>query len=235
MREADVPGRDLPPPGETFPGWELVAPMLLPKNASVFSLMEKPVVIWDEPDQIRGAARRLWTRLEQIEPSPAYNPERIFFRWEELEKQAKGGPQVAFQQIDIGMSTPEQEAESHISTRPCMSFHGNIQVATWRRARTLVESGQKVAFFASSTGEVERLADILNEYGIAYQIGLEQFESTPAYLAQRAYMAGTTANIYLVKGLDPPRHAHSRISKTRIIRIRRPVRDLGTRLARTIL
>ena len=173
--------------------------MLRPRNASVFSLMEKPVVIWDEPDQIRGAARRLWTRLEQIERTPAFDPDRIFFRWEEIEKQAGGGPQVAFQQIDIGWSTPEAEAESHVSTRPCMSFKGNIQVAI-AEARTLVESGQKVAFFASSTGEVERLADILNEYGIAYQIGLEQFESTPAYLAQRAYLAGTTASIYLVKG-----------------------------------
>jgi transcription-repair coupling factor (superfamily II helicase) len=47
---------------------------------------------------------------------------------------------------------------------------------------------------------VERLADILNEYGIAYQLGLEQFESTPAYLAERAYMAGSVASIYLVKG-----------------------------------
>jgi transcription-repair coupling factor (superfamily II helicase) len=57
-----------------------------------------------------------------------------------------------------------------------------------------------VAFFASSTGEVERVADILNEYGIAYQLGLEQVESTPAYLAERAYMAGSMASIYLIKG-----------------------------------
>ena len=80
-----------------------------------------------------------------------------------------------------------------------MSFHGNIQVAV-AEARNLVEAGNKVAFFASATGEVERLADIFNEYGIAYQLGLEQFESTPAYLAQRAYMSGTSAHIYLIKG-----------------------------------
>src|SRR5664279_157417 len=36
---------------------------------------------------------------------------------------------------------------------------------------------------------------------IPYQLGLEQFESTPAYLAQRAYMSGTSAHIYLVKGV----------------------------------
>ena len=74
-----------------------------------------------------------------------------------------------------------------------------MQVAI-AEARTLVEAGNRVAFFASSTGEVERVADILNEYGIAYQLGLEQVESTPAYLAERAYMAGSMASIYLIKG-----------------------------------
>ncbi len=200
MQEADIPGRDLPPPGETFPGWELIAPMLKPRNSSVFSLVDKPAVIWDEPEQVIGAAKRLWTRLEQIERSVAYDPDRIFFRWEDLEKQAGKGPQVKFQQIDIGWSASGEATSAHVPTRPSMTFHGNIQVAI-AEARTLVESGQKVAFFASATGELERMADILNEYGIAYQLGLEQSESTPAYLAQRAYMSGASASIYLVKGL----------------------------------
>ena len=75
-----------------------------------------------------------------------------------------------------------------------------MQVAI-AEARTLVEAGNRVAFFASSTGEVERLADIFNEYAMPYQLGLEKSESTPAYLAERAYMAGSVASIYLVKGL----------------------------------
>ena len=36
---------DLPLPGEPFPGWELVAPMLRPRNSSVFSLVGRPVVL----------------------------------------------------------------------------------------------------------------------------------------------------------------------------------------------
>ena len=40
-----------------------------------------------------------------------------------------------------------------------------MQVAI-AEARTLVEAGNRVAFFASRTGEVERVADILNEYGV---------------------------------------------------------------------
>jgi transcription-repair coupling factor (superfamily II helicase) len=195
MRAADIPGRDLPPPGEPFPGWELVGPMLKPRDGSVFSLLEKPVVIWDEPDHVRGAAERFWKRLEQIERSPAYDPSRIYFSFEELQHQASHAPGLEVKELEIGW---ESEGALHIATRPSMAFHGNMQVAI-AEARTLVEAGNRVAFFASSTGEVERLADILNEYTIPYQLGIEQSESTPAYLAQR-YMEGSAANIYLVKG-----------------------------------
>jgi transcription-repair coupling factor (superfamily II helicase) len=196
MREAGSSARDLPPPGEPFPGWELVAPMLRPRHASVVSLLSRPILLWDEPEQVRGAADRFWKRLEQIERSPAYDPDRIYFHWEELERLAGSGSQLALRELDIGWS---QDGDSHIATRPSLAFHGNVQVAV-AEARTLVESGSRVAFFASSTGEVERVADILNEYRIPYQLGLQQFDSTPAYLAERAYLAGS-ASISVVKGL----------------------------------
>jgi transcription-repair coupling factor (superfamily II helicase) len=196
VREADIPGRDLPPPGEAFPGWELVTPMLKPRDASVFSLLDRPVVIWDEPDNVRSAAERFWKRLEQIERSPAYDPSRIYFAVEQLQHQARSAPCLDLKELEIGW---EREGSTHIATRPSMVFHGNMQVAI-AEARNLVEGGNRVAFFASSTGEVERIADILNEYTIPYQLGLEQSESTPAYLAERAYMSGTVASIYLVKG-----------------------------------
>jgi transcription-repair coupling factor (superfamily II helicase) len=197
MREAGIPGRDLPPPGQPFPGWELVLPMLRERNASVFSLLDRPLVVWDEPEQIRGAAERFWKRLEQIESNAAYDADRVYFRFEDLERQAAASPRIELKELEIGIG---DEAAVHIATRPALAFHGNVQVAI-AEARTLVEAGNRVAFFAASTGEVERLADILNEYAIPYQLGIEQSDSTPAYLAQRAYMAGSVASIYLVKGL----------------------------------
>jgi transcription-repair coupling factor (superfamily II helicase) len=200
VREAGLPDRDLPPPGETFPGWELLSPMLRPRGSSVFSLLERPIVVWDEPEQVHAAARRFWTRLEQIETSPAYDPDKVYFRWEDLERQTASSPQCSFKELDIAWSASEAAGSRHIATRPSLSFRGNMQVAI-AEARTLVETGNRVVFFASSTGEIERVADILNEYAVPYQLGLEQFESTPAYLAERAYMAGTAASIYLVKGL----------------------------------
>jgi transcription-repair coupling factor (superfamily II helicase) len=205
LREAGIPGRNLPTPGEVFPGWELIEPMVRPRDASVFGLLNKPLVVWDEPEQIASAAERFWKRLDQIERSPACDPDRVYFRWEDLARQAAAAPQLSLKELEIGQASwpvpPDIPASSpeHISTRPAMAFHGNMQLAI-AEARTLVESGNRVAFFAFSTGEVERIADILNEYGIAYQLGLEQVENTPAYLAERSYMAGSTASIHVIKG-----------------------------------
>jgi transcription-repair coupling factor (superfamily II helicase) len=203
VADSDLPGRDLPPPSQPFPGWEAISPMVRRRDASVLSLLDKPIVVWDEPDQIRAAAGRFWTRLEQIPRCPAYDAERIYFRFEEIERQAAAHPQLSVRELEIGsaggLAAGLLGSSPHIPTRPSLSFHGNMQFAI-AEARTLVESGNRVAFFAFSTGEVERVADILNEYGIAYQLGLEQVESTPAYLAERAYMAGSMASIYLIKG-----------------------------------
>jgi transcription-repair coupling factor (superfamily II helicase) len=193
LLESGMSSRDLPAPGEPFPGWELLVPMVRPREASIFGLLEKLVLLWDEPEAVRSAAQRHWKRLEQVEKSGAFDPDRIYFRPEDLERQVGHCAQVALKELELG---PEG---LHIPTRPSMSFHGNMQVAI-AEARTLAEAGSRVAFFASSTGEVERVADILNEYGLPYQLGLEQSDSTPAYLAERAYMAGSVASIYLVKG-----------------------------------
>ena len=70
-----------------------------------------------------------------------------------------------------------------------MTFHGNMQVAV-AEARNLVEQGNRVVFFAQSTGELERLADIFQEYRVPFQLGLEPSDTTRPYLAERSYMAG---------------------------------------------
>ena len=201
LRESGMSNRDLPPPGEPFPGWEMLAPMVRPREGSVFDLLENAIVVWDEPELVRAAVERFWVRLSQIERSEAYDPDRIFFTWEGLRARA-GATQIAVR--ELGLETQlagdgEQGAAFHISTRPAMTFHGNMQVAI-AEARTLVEKGNRVAFFGASTGEVERVADILTEYGVAYQLGLEQSGLAPDYLAERAYLAGNAASVYLIRG-----------------------------------
>jgi transcription-repair coupling factor (superfamily II helicase) len=180
-------------PGDPFPGWEFIAPLVEPREQSLAALVGDAVVVLDEPEQIRSAAERLWKRLDQ-QPEAAALAASNFFRWEEMEPLFAGRPQIAVRDLDLDAGAP------HISSRPSMVFHGSMQVAV-AEAKNLVEQGYRVAFFAASNGELERLADILREYSVPFQLGLSPNEAASPYLAERAYLAGPVASTYLVKGL----------------------------------
>jgi transcription-repair coupling factor (superfamily II helicase) len=189
LREEGMPSRDLPMDGASFPGWELLAPLVHERTATLFSLLEKPLVIWDEPDLTRGASERLWKRLTaQYCP-----PEKVFLDWDGLRELGSAFSEIEMRELDTNPNA------LHISTRPSMVFHGNMPAAI-AEARTMVEAGNQVAFFCGTSGEVERVADIFHEYRVPYQLGLDQSTNTPEYLAQRPYLSGAVANIFLIRG-----------------------------------
>jgi transcription-repair coupling factor (superfamily II helicase) len=159
-----------------------------PPQHSLLDLAADAVIVLDEPEQIRSASERLWKRLEPHPESAA-----SFFHWEETEAQFSGHPQLALRELDLDVAAP------HIATRPSLAFHGSMQVAV-AEAKTMVEQGYRVAFFAPSNGELERLADILREYSVPFQLGLAPNEAASPYLAERAYLAGPVASTYLIKG-----------------------------------
>ncbi|MGD1093734.1 MAG: CarD family transcriptional regulator, partial [Bryobacteraceae bacterium] len=184
-------------PGDPFPGWEFAAPLAHPKERSLLTLTPDALVVLDEPEQIRTAAERLWKRLSQYAEQNPSGPNLAaanFFTWEELARNIQQRTSLQLRDLDLDTNTP------HISTRPSMAFHGSMQVAV-AEAKTLVEQGNRVAFFAPSNGELERLADILREYSVPFQLGLAPNEAASPYLAERAYLAGPAVSTYLIKGL----------------------------------
>ncbi|MEO7142853.1 MAG: transcription-repair coupling factor, partial [Bryobacteraceae bacterium] len=185
-------------PGDPFPGWEFAVPLARPRTHSIFSLARDAVMVLDEPEALAGAAERLWKRLEEETQTKSQVPlaDANFFRWNDLSARIDPETQLALRELELGAPGPDS---LHIATRPSMAFHGSMQMAV-AEAKSLVEQGNRVAFFAPSSGEVERLADILQEYSVPFQLGMEPSDQTPAYLAERAYMAGSVASTYLVKG-----------------------------------
>ncbi len=175
------------------PGWEFRVPLVRPRTNTIFSLPENPVVVWDEPELVEAAAKRLWTRLEEPGRESACPPGLNYLHWEELTEAAGALSSVALRELEVGAG------DLHIPSRAPMNFQGNMQVAV-AEARTLAEQGSRVLFFAPSAGEIERLAGIFREYSIPFQLGLDSDDKTPPYLAERAYMAGEAASTFLVKG-----------------------------------
>jgi transcription-repair coupling factor (superfamily II helicase) len=199
--EAEIlPLLEQPRLGDVFPGWEFEAAAEDPRKHSLLELARTPIVILDEPEDIRSASERLWKRLEQLKaehPEAAELAAANFFEWPEFEK-ALTGPVLSLRELAMGADIPH--ISTHISTRPSLAFQGNMQVAV-AEAKNLVERGTRVAFFAPSNGELERLADILREYSVPFQLGLAPNEAASDYLAERSYLAGPVASTYLVKGL----------------------------------
>jgi len=194
LSEASIlPLAEQPRAEVAYPGWEFAAALEQPRELSLVDLLGDGLVILDEPEQIRAAAERLWKRLDQ--QSGAEELARAnFFTWDELEPRIAEQQKLVLRELDLNASAP------HINSRPSLSFHGSMQVAV-AETKTMVEQGYRVAFFAPSNGELERLADILREYSIPFQLGLAPNEAASPYLAERAYLAGPAANTYLIKGL----------------------------------
>ncbi|MGH7752879.1 MAG: CarD family transcriptional regulator, partial [Gemmatimonadales bacterium] len=92
------------------------------------------------------------------------------------------------------------ENAHHLSTQPTTRFQGNMPHCM-RELQAQVSQGWRAVFFGASAGEVERLADIFNEYGIAFQLGLKDPSSAASrYLEEKAYLAGEVSSVVLVQG-----------------------------------
>ena len=190
---------ELSNPGEVFPGWEFLIPLVRPRSHDVFSLNRDALIVVDEPAAVESAADRLWQRLETPDRPAPIEPEKNFKRWDELSKELANRTRINFEELEIVQGAGADHDAFHIPSRPSLTFQGNMAVAV-AEARNLIAAGHRVAFFAASTGEVERLADVLQEYAVPYQLGLESAMGTRPSLAERTYHAGAVSSAYLIKG-----------------------------------
>jgi transcription-repair coupling factor (superfamily II helicase) len=161
----------------------------LPADSSLLDQSPHALIVVDEPEEFQAASVRLWKRIEEGAPAAAPH----FLRYEELAEKMERSPRLLLYQLALDPSTP------HLSTRPSLAFHNNMQVAV-AEARSLAEQGQRVAIFAASLGELERLADIFSEYSAPFQLALDPSDASAPYLKQRAY-SGPGVNILLTRGL----------------------------------
>ena len=91
-------------------GWEFRRAYEYPRPRALFHLLAKPLIVWDEPEQTKGAAERYAKRLAE----DAELAEANFFQWGEFHGQAEGLPQLTLRELGLGSG---EDAVS-IATRP---------------------------------------------------------------------------------------------------------------------
>ncbi|HZD30922.1 MAG TPA: CarD family transcriptional regulator, partial [Candidatus Angelobacter sp.] len=192
-----------------FPGWELYAPVA-GATQTIFDLLPGATVAVDEPEILRETRDAWWAKLNEIhERSLIGNlirPEDLYLSPDQWAAALQQLQTIAIEQLGIEGGDGE-----HIVTKsqPTMRFHGSIAAMTEEVAK-LTRAGQRVMFAVSSTGEVERLADVFNEYNLSFRIGsrtpkpgMEVFVDESTYFTDDV-AATTIVKAYVPEGVALP-------------------------------
>jgi transcription-repair coupling factor (superfamily II helicase) len=189
------PGEGSEPP----PGWEFEALAAQRPASSLEDFLPGAIVVYDEPELLRAAAGRLWKRLSTLAPQAPAAPEQLFFQWGELAAHRPSRREIELRELLLESPLPPEAVSVEIRTQPGTAFRNNLRAAI-DEARQLTAQGWRVAFFAPTAGDLERLADVFSEYCLPFQIGVEDLSSLPPLLAGRAYMAMENAGVCLLRG-----------------------------------
>ncbi len=187
-----------------FPGWELYAPVAGAKE-NFFDLLPGATVVLDEPDRVEEAHDSWWTKVtEAHERSLVGNlvrPDDLYLLPEQWQERLRQGTTVAVEQL--GIEGDEHGEHLVLQTQPTTRFHGSVAAMT-EEVASLTRAGKQVLFAVASTGEVERLADVFNEYNLSFRIGSRAPKpGSEAYVDESAYFAEEVTAVTVVKGYVP--------------------------------
>jgi transcription-repair coupling factor (superfamily II helicase) len=193
-----------------FPGWEFFAPVA-GANHTLFDLFRSPQVFVEEPAMLQNQAERWWNKVEQRHDRAAIGglitPADIYLNPWELKDKIASLPGLELDQlgaVDVLDEDSNAPAEIAFASRPTLRFHGSIpsfveQLKSLNTPAT-PEQAQRVVIAAPNQGEVERLANMLREYGLAYRLGSRtQHTGSETIYDESSYLGGDMRTPIIVR------------------------------------
>ena len=185
-----------------FPGWEFFAPVAGATKTLLELLGPATRVFVEEPAMIKNQGERWWNKVEQRhERSGIGNlirPEDIYVSPWELDDRLRrfcGAELDQLGAVDVLDADRSELSEVDFHTRPTMRFHGSVS-ALIDQLKTLTNptgsSDNRILLTAPNQGEVERLAGLLQEYGVAYRLGSRNMAAgSETIYSESSYLAGS--------------------------------------------
>jgi transcription-repair coupling factor (superfamily II helicase) len=178
-------------------GWEFHPTAAAQRKSSLFELLPRAVVVWDERSNLNAHYERITDRIASSAKAArgALDASAYYQTFEELDQTAQKHSQVFLDQL--GMAEGAEYLD--IPTQPTPRFQGNIPHCM-REVQAQVSAGARALFTGLTLGDVERLADILTEYNISFQLALKDpAKAVTPYLQEKAYVAGPVAGTIVAK------------------------------------
>ena len=184
-----------------FPGWEFFAPVAGAEN-TIFDLVPHAAVILDEPERLAEDHDSWWHRLvdahERSNVGNLVRPEELYITPDAWRARVSATCGLDVEQIGVAASNGLELVE--FSSRPTPRFHGSLPKLL-EEVKKLSGAGQRVILVTGSVGEVERLADIFNEYEVPYRLGMRA--KTASVSEQSTYFNDESAATTLLHGYVP--------------------------------
>ncbi len=160
-----------------FPGWEFYAAVAGARSSLLELLGPRTRVLVEEPAMVQNQGERWWNKVEQRHDRSGVGslvrpPDLYLSPWE-LQDAIRGYSGFELDQlgaVDVLDGDRSDAVEIEFATRPTMRFHGSIP-ALIDQLKLLMQSEARVLIAAPNQGEVERLAGLMQEYGVPYRIG----------------------------------------------------------------
>jgi transcription-repair coupling factor (superfamily II helicase) len=190
----------------TFPGWEFYAAVAGAKSSLLELMGAQTRVLIEEPAMVQNQGERWWDKLEQRHERSGIGSlvrvEDLYLSPYELQDNIRAYNGFDLDQlgaVDVLEGDRSDASEIEFATRPTMRFHGSIP-ALIDQLKLLMQSDARVLIAAPNQGEVERLAGLMQEYGVAYRIGsrIDQCGSTTVY-SESSYLAGDLSTPVIVR------------------------------------
>jgi transcription-repair coupling factor (superfamily II helicase) len=188
-----------------FPGWEFFAG-LAGADRMVFDLMPQALVFVEEPALVANQHDRWWSKLQQRHERSGMGelvaPQDIYFPPDEWRAMLQMLPGIELDQlgaVDVledDIVTARAEIEFH--ARPAPKFHGAIP-ALVEELKERAAAGERSLMAVASQGEVERLADVLHDYGLSYRIGSRAASQSGTIYDESAHVAGDYSTPVIVR------------------------------------
>ena len=182
-----------------FPGWEFFAPVAGATSSLLDLLGPGTRVFVEEPAMTENQGERWWNKVEQRHERSGIGslvrPEDIYLSPWELNDRLRtfaGADLDQLGAVDILEADNSSLSEISFATRPTQRFHGAIP-ALIDAVRSLMAAESRVLLTAPNQGELERLAGILQEYGVPYRIGSRAAQPGSESLAMEASSLGNSA------------------------------------------
>ena len=128
-------------------------------------------------------------------------PEDLYLTPEQWHTRLRQATTIAVEQL--GIESSDDDEHLTLQTQPTTRFHGSVAAMTEEVGR-LAREGKRVIFAVSSTGEVERLADVFNEYNLSFRIGSRTPKpGSEVYVDESTYFDEDVAATTIVKAYVP--------------------------------